>query len=291
VIEIENLSKSFHNIKALQDVSLHITSGQVLGVLGPNGAGKTTLFKLIAGFLYPDSGTIKPIASRWPRIGYKPERLLYPPKMRVRDLLSLSAQLCNIPQAQINAAVAKALQAVNLTSAANKRVSECSKGMRQRLGLAQALLGDPSLLLLDEPSNGLDPEGQDEIQGLIHGLRQAGKTVVLSTHQLHEVTQVCTDLVILKRGQIHYQNTMSGALAERPHATVWLNRDATPMQPLLTSLHPDIRVEGQLVTLNQEALTYRRQVLSLLLAAGYDVTRLQQKRVTLPEIYGEVVRT
>jgi ABC-2 type transport system ATP-binding protein len=163
--------------------------------------------------------------------------------------------------------------------------------MRQRLGLAQALLGDPQILLLDEPSNGLDPEGQEKIQQIIQELRQDGKTIVISTHQLQEVTEVCTDLIIIKQGEIHYRNTMQSALAERPHATIWLNRSAEPLRRLLASIHADIDIEGQTITLNREALFWRRQVIRLLLNYDYDILGMAQKRITLSEIYGNVIRS
>lgn len=290
MIELKNVTKRYYTLTALNQVSLQVRPGEVLGVLGPNGAGKTTLFKLMAGFLQPDAGSITPISGNWPAIGYKPERLLYPNKMRVSDYLRLMAGVCNIPHANAERTIQRSLEQVNLLGAANKRIKDCSKGMRQRLGLAQALIGDPPLLLLDEPSNGLDPEGQQDIQNHIRALRDSGKTIVLSSHQLHEVTAVCSHLIILNQGQIHYENSMAGALTEKPHAIIRTTQELTPLRPLLQSLHADIEVDGTQVVLNNDAIRMRRHVMSILLGIGYDIVQVDQRRVTLAEIYAEAVQ-
>jgi ABC-2 type transport system ATP-binding protein len=177
-----------------------------------------------------------------------------------------------------------------LTEAAGKKIGECSKGMRQRLALAQSLLGSPPLLLIDEPSNGLDPEGQADICHLIEQLRAAGQTVIMSSHQLPEVTRVCTHLIILKQGRIHYQSSMEQALALRPYVTIHSDRDLTPLTAVLGALHPQIEVDGEAVTLIDGAVKLRRHVLSVLVGTGYDVVRVEQKRATLDEIYAEAMQ-
>ena len=262
----------------------------MLGLLGPNGAGKTTLLRLVAGLISPTSGRLYPQAKGWPIIGYKPERLLYPNNVRVGQYLSLVAGTGNVSRHDMDRVVLDSLARVNLLDAVNKRIGHISKGMRQRLGLAQAIIGDPPLLLLDEPSNGLDPEGQVEIGRYIRELHETGKTIVLTSHQLQEVTQVCTQLTILNRGQIHYHNSMSEALALRPFVRIRAHKDVADLADLLTSLHPDILVEGDTITLKNNAMRLRRQILTLLLNRNYDVLRVEQKRITLSEIYAETVR-
>ncbi len=269
---------------------MNVNRGEVLGILGPNGAGKTTLFKLIAGFLFPDEGSITPLDSSWPTVGYKPERLLFPNRLRVKEYLHLVANLNNATGGVAEKTVADSLARVKLTYASEKRIKECSKGMRQRLGLAQAMIGKPDLLLLDEPTNGLDPEGQSDMCQQIKELNQDGMTIVLASHQLPEVTQVCTQLAILNQGRIHYENAMKDALAERPHSTIQANHDLEPIAIMLGRLHKDIQVEGDKVILNYGAIELRPRVLGLLLSYGYDVIHIKQSRVTLSEIYAEAVR-
>ena len=290
MIEIHNVGKQFFSLKALDNVSVQVGRGEVVGLLGPNGAGKTTLFKLIAGVLHPDSGQIRPINGRWPAIGYKPDRLLFPNRLRVSDYLMMVANLCGIPPAAQEKAVFDVLVQVDMVSQANKRIGDCSKGMRQRLGLAQAIMGDPPLLLLDEPSNGLDPNGQAEMQILIKKLHATGKTIVISSHQLEEITAVCTQLIILNNGQVHYQNSMVEALTISPHTLIQADRDLAEIAPIVQAQHPGMRVQGNKIQLRGEAMKLRREILALLLQSQYDVLHVEQKHVTLAEIYARAVR-
>jgi ABC-2 type transport system ATP-binding protein len=290
VISVQNVSKHFYSLVAVDGVSFTVPPGEVLGIVGPNGAGKTTLFRVIAGFLQPDGGSVRPLNGEWPAIGYKPEQLLFPNQMRVAAYLALVARLCRLDSRTIGDAVRSALEQVKLENAAQKRIGECSKGMRQRLALAQCLMGRPPLIILDEPSSGLDPEGQVDICEIIRELNQAGHTILMSSHQLAEVTSVCTRLIILNHGRIHYEGDMEAALALRPHVTIEADRDLSTVAGLLKSLHPDIDVAGSSVILNNEAIQMRRHVLSLLVGIGFDVVRVRQKRTTLEEIYAEAVR-
>lgn len=269
---------------------MEVNQGDVLGILGPNGAGKTTLFRLIAGFLFPDEGTIAPTGSHWPTIGYKPERLLFPNRLRVNEYLRLVANMNNAGGTVAEKMIADSLARVKLTYASKKRIKECSKGMRQRLGLAQAMIGRPKLLLLDEPTNGLDPEGQNDVCKLIKDLNNDGVTIILASHQLQEVTQMCTHLSILNHGRVHYENSMAEALAERPHSSIQVNQDLTPIRILLSRLHKNIRIEEDTVILDYEAIELRPKILKLLLNYGYDVIDIKQSRVTLSEIYAEAVQ-
>lgn len=292
MIEFKHVTKNYYSPTALRDVSLVIPQGEVLGLLGPNGAGKTTLIKLIAGIINPTSGEVAPANGQttWPTIGYKPERLVFPGHLTVSQYLQMVATLCNIGRAQMDTVVLESLARVNLLPAANKQIKSLSKGMRQRLGLAQALIGDPDLLLLDEPSSGLDPEGQEEIQTYIEELRAVGKTILMSTHQLPEVTRVCTYLVILKDGEVLYQNRMAEALTLQPHIAIQVDRPLDAARPLLAMVHPDIAIEGQEVVLRNESIAMRRQILSVLINQGYDIVRVEQRRVTLAELYAEAVQ-
>ncbi|VAW43041.1 hypothetical protein MNBD_CHLOROFLEXI01-4109 [hydrothermal vent metagenome] len=290
MIEISNISKQFFSLKAVDNVSLRVGQGEVVGLLGPNGAGKTTLFKLIAGLLHPDSGQMKPQNGRWPAIGYKPDHLLFPNKLRISDYLAMVANLCGIKSENQEKTVFDTLVQVDLVSQASKRIADCSKGMRQRLGLAQAMMGNPPLLLLDEPSNGLDPNGQAEMQAMIKNLHAAGRTIMISSHQLDEITAVCTQLIILNNGRIHYQNSMVEALTISPHTLIQADRDLGEIAPTLLAQHSEIQVKGSKVFLRGEAMSLRRNILAVLLRAQFDIIHVEQKHTTLAEIYARAVQ-
>ena len=292
MIEFNQVSKKYYSLTALRDLTLTIPRGEVVGLLGPNGAGKTTLIKLIAGILMPTKGEIRVTESEagWPTIGYKSERLVFPDNLVASQYLEMIAGLCNISRSQRDNVVLESLARVNLLAAANKQIKSLSKGMRQRLGLAQAIIGNPDLLLLDEPSSGLDPKGQDEMQSYIEELRLAGKTIIMSTHQLHEVTRACTYLVILKDGRVLYQSPMAEALTLRPHVAILVDRPLDGAKGLLSMVHLGIEVGNLEIILRDEAIGMRRQVLSILINQGFDIVKVEQRRITLDEIYAEAVQ-
>lgn len=290
MIELHHITKRYDSLTALDHLSLTIQPQEVLGIVGPNGAGKTTLFKLIAGFIRPDHGVIQLQGAVWPTMGLKPERLLFPERERVERYLRTAAALCNIPARQIGRTVTELLTILNLSDVAHKRIRDCSKGMRQRLSLAQAMLGRPDLLLLDEPTDGLDPQGQETVTRIIRALQQAGQTILIASHQLSMITDVCSRLMILNHGQIYYESGMQEALSLRPRATIITTQDITSLADMLHALHPAIEVAGHTVTLEHGALSLRRHVLSLILGAGFDVAHVEQKRTTIHDLYAEVIR-
>ena len=194
MIQIEHINKSFGSQQVLKDVSLDIPAGQVLGLLGPNGAGKSTLMKILIGLWKPDSGSV----SAPPRIGYLPENNPLYEEMYVSEYLRFMSELTMHGQSQD---VSSLIERVGLMPERHKHIRELSKGYRQRVGLAQALLGDPQLLILDEPTTGLDPNQLVEIRALIRSLGK-DRTVILSTHIMQEVREMCDRVVILDHGEI-----------------------------------------------------------------------------------------
>ena len=195
MIAIEHINKSFGAQQVLKDINLEIPAGQVLGLLGPNGAGKSTLMKILIGLWKADSGSVS-VPSR---IGYLPENNPLYEEMYVAEYLQFMASLT--AKRSYSAAVNELIDRVGLTPERHKHIRELSKGYRQRVGLAQALLGDPELLILDEPTTGLDPNQLVEIRALIRSLGK-DRTVILSTHIMQEVREMCDRVVILDHGQI-----------------------------------------------------------------------------------------
>ena len=195
MVSIQHISKSFGSQKVLNDVSLEIPAGQIVGLLGPNGAGKSTLMKILIGLWSADSGTV----SAPPRIGYLPENNPLYEEMYVTEYLQFMAKMTNDKCQMTN--VDALIDKVGLTPERHKHIRELSKGYRQRVGLAQALLGDPELLILDEPTTGLDPNQLVEIRSLIRSLGK-DRTVILSTHIMQEVREMCDRVVILDHGTV-----------------------------------------------------------------------------------------
>lgn len=206
-ISISKISKSYGPQKALDQVSFEIETGELIGFLGPNGAGKSTLMKIITGYLSADDGNVRingkivdsqDISIRQ-QIGYLPENNPLYPDLYVREYLEMVARFYRLPKT--NEQVAKMIELTGLTSERHKKIGQLSKGYRQRVGLAQALIHDPSVLILDEPTTGLDPNQLEEIRQLIRTIAR-NKTVMLSTHIMQEVEAVCSRVVIINKGKL-----------------------------------------------------------------------------------------
>lgn len=208
-IVVENLTKKYGSQKAVDDLSFKVKTGEILGFLGPNGAGKTTTMKAITGFLYPDNGQIyignysveKDQEEIKKRIGYLPESNPLYEDMYVLDYLRFAAKVQKIPKEDVDDKLLNVVQTCGLEKEKHKKISELSKGFKQRVGLAQALIHSPEVLILDEPTVGLDPNQIKEIRELI---KQIGKekTVILSSHILAEVEATCDRILIINKGKI-----------------------------------------------------------------------------------------
>jgi len=214
-IDVQQLSKTYREglivrriHPALKNVSLEVKAGEVFGLLGQNGAGKTTLIKVLLGILHPTNGIAQvlrqPAGSKAARrkIGYLPENLVFPRHHTGRSALYFYGRLSEMTDAQIAAREQELFDLVSLQGRQNEAVRRYSKGMRQRLGLAQAMLHDPDLLILDEPTDGLDPMGRSQIRDVLDKLKQRGKTVFLNSHILQEVELICDRVAIMALGQL-----------------------------------------------------------------------------------------
>jgi len=212
MIEVQNLSKQYGNVQAVTDVSFSVGAQQVLGFLGPNGAGKTTIMKILTGFHFPSAGKAfvdgilvdeQPLEIK-KRIGYLPENVPLYGDLTVDEYLSFAAEARLIPVKSRKDAIDGCLEACALTGYRGRKIETLSKGFRQRTGLAQAILHDPPILILDEPTTGLDPNQIIEIRSLIKELGKR-KTVILSTHILQEVEAICSQVLIINDGRIAAQ--------------------------------------------------------------------------------------
>jgi len=214
IISANNLTKSYGLIKAVDSLSLEISQGEFFGFLGPNGAGKTTTIRMLTGIIEPDNGEITIAGKAYPNlkpilhlIGVVPESRGFYDWMTAKEYLLFFAQLYTIPNP--HKGIDELLEKVNLSERKNSTIATFSRGMKQRLGLARALVNDPKILFLDEPTLGLDPQGQEEIQNLLKQLNKNGVTIFLSSHQLNEVTNLCSRVAIINKGRLIVQGTIA----------------------------------------------------------------------------------
>lgn len=209
MININSVSKNFEGNKVIKNISIKIDEGEIVGLLGPNGAGKTTSLRMIAGVLPPSSGMVKingknlfdPENSKKPHIGYLPENNPIFDDMTVEEFLWLWADLKGIDKEKQKEEIEKAVMDTGLNEVYYRPIAELSKGFRQRTGLAQAILSDPDILLLDEPTEGLDPNQRRDIHKLLKSLGKK-RTVIISSHVLSEITKMCSRIVIINNGKI-----------------------------------------------------------------------------------------
>ena len=214
MIEVKDVTKEYGPFTAVSDLSFSVDAGEILGFLGPNGAGKTTTMRVLTGFFPPSAGTARvaghdvvaePLAAK-AKTGYLPETPPLYPEMSVVDYVHFVAQIKGVPSVERAEKVERALERCSLTEVRDKLTAKLSKGFRQRVGLAQALVHDPEVLILDEPTAGLDPQQINETRELIKTLG-GDHTVILSTHILPEVSMTCDRVVIINRGQLVAQGT------------------------------------------------------------------------------------
>ncbi len=236
MIIAQKISKYFGKVEALKDISFEIGQGEIVGFLGKNGAGKTTLMRILTSYLTPNAGrafiagkdvTQKGVAVRR-HIGYLPETPSLYPYMTVREYLKFAAQLKDIPVRHIGRSIAKVLDDCRLSYVQNTLIAHLSKGYQQRIGIAQAIIHDPAVLILDEPTNGLDPTQIQQVRKLIKDIEHQ-RTVLLSTHNLFEIEKIARRILIINRGQLIKDQSLESLLKEE---------GATGLEEVFLKLNP-----------------------------------------------------
>ena len=286
MIEVAELTKRYGSVVAVDDLSFVARPGVVTGFLGPNGAGKSTTLRVILGLVHPSSGGARVLERPYAalerpvrQVGAVLEALDAHPGRSGRNHLRVLAAATGIPRARVD----EVLELVELTGAARRRVKGYSLGMRQRLGLAAGLLGDPEVLVLDEPANGLDPQGIRWLRDLLRTLAAEGRTVLISSHVLAEVAQTVDEVVIIHRGKLVQQAAMEDVLAMAAGSTIVRSPDADRLAGLLTG--GDVRTlgDGRLaVSLPPE------HVGEVAAANGVVLHELTVERATLEEVFLEL---
>jgi ABC-2 type transport system ATP-binding protein len=289
MIEVDHLTKRYGKTVAVDDLSFNVTPGRITGFLGPNGAGKTTTLKAVLGLVHPTSGTTRVLGKAYRdlddplrRVGAVLETSRYHPGRSGRNHLRVVAAQAGIQQARVE----EVLELVAMTQPGKRRVRGYSMGMRQRLGLATALLGDPELLVLDEPANGLDPAGIRWLRDLLRSLAGRGRTILISSHVLAEVEQIADEVVIIHRGRFVAQST-TRELAQRAAGAVRVR------SPELQQLRELLAANGMRVAEAEDgALSVSdgtaERVGELAAANGIVLHELMTERATLEEAFLEL---
>jgi len=308
MIEVANLTKRFPRHEAVRGITFSVAKGEIVGFLGPNGAGKTTTLRMLTGYLPPTSGSARvaghdifreSIQARR-RIGYMPENVPLYDDMRVREYLRFRAELKGLCGGDARRRVSEVIDTCGLEAVKKKMISVLSKGYRQRVGLADALVHDPDLLILDEPTNGLDPNQIRQIRDLIRQLAER-HTVLVSTHILHEVEMTCNRVIIIDGGKIKAQDTPRNLVTNmRAAGRVIMEVEGDPqiISPAISRLENVKRVstearEGQwtryevLVDSGSDA---RERLNALAAQYGWPVRSLFRKEATLEDVFVELTR-
>jgi ABC-2 type transport system ATP-binding protein len=218
-IETFQLRKVYGSNVAVDDLTIDVTQGQIFGFLGPNGAGKTTTINMLLGNVFPTSGGARLLGAQLRdretrrRIGFMPEKFQFHDFLSAEEFLDLHGKLYGMGARERRQRIGETLEMVGLTSRRKDRIKAFSKGMQQRLGLAQAILSDPDLIVLDEPTSALDPLGRRDVRDLLHTLKERGKTVFLNSHLLSEIEMTCDQVAIVKAGHIVRQGSIDALLA------------------------------------------------------------------------------
>ncbi len=272
---------------ALRGLDLEVPRGSVVGLLGPNGAGKTTALKIIMGLVRPDAGEVRVLGEEGStpaarsRMGFLPEQPYFEMHLTPLRLLRYYGRLSGMERGALEARARHLLNLVGLAEAADLPLEKFSKGMLQRVGLAQALLAEPELLVLDEPSTGLDPLGKVQIRGLLEGLRDAGTTILLSSHQLSEIEESCDRVAVIAAGENVASGSLEELLRSKDDYVIALREPAGEHRPSLPPSASWAR-DGARVYLKESDLG---PALRALLEAGLEIREVGPRRMTLEEFF------
>jgi ABC-2 type transport system ATP-binding protein len=295
-VAADGLVKSYGERVALDGLSLRVGQGEVVGLLGPNGAGKTTTVKILLGLVAPTAGHAElfglpvtdPAARR--RVGYLPEQFRFPGWMTGAGLLELHGRLAGLDAAVRAEHAAEVLDLVGLRGRERERIGGYSKGMQQRIGLAQALVGNPDLVILDEPTSALDPIGRRDVRDIVRTLRARGTAVVLNSHLLSEVEMVCDRVAIVDRGRLVRSGRLDELVGGALELRVRLDRIDGRALDLLGGHGEVVASEGTEVLLLADDPTGVADLAAELVGAGYGLLALVPLQRSLEEVFVELVR-
>ena len=296
-IEVRSLNKTFGDNVAVANLTLTVEQGEVFGFLGPNGAGKTTAVKMLLGLIKPTAGDgtvlsapLRDCQTR-ERIGFLPEHFRFHEWLTAEEFLTLHAELYRMPRSARQKRVPELLELVGLADHASKKLKQFSKGMLQRIGLAQALLNEPNLVILDEPTSGLDPVGRRLVRDIIRNLRSQGTTVFLNSHLLSEVEITCDRVAFIKRGEV-LQISPLNELMEGEISVSFHGHSFSPAVIAgLSDWSNNIRVDDDLLTMTVVSRSVLPEINRFLVEQGVDVFAIRPEQISLEDLFIEIVGT
>ncbi len=294
-IETLNLRKVYGTKVAVEGLTLGVARGEVFGFLGPNGAGKSTVVKMLMGLIFPTGGTARllgrPIGD--PQVkaitGFLPEQFRFHEWLQAEEFLEFHGRLYGVPQQQLRRRKTEVLELVGLAHRAKDKLQTFSKGMLQRIGIAQALLNDPEIIFLDEPTSALDPLGRREVRDLIRKLKAEGKTIFLNSHLLSEVEMVCDRVAILDRGRVVRQGLLHGLLGETQEVGLQIGNLTPRLLEELRARYRLVQAEGEMVTLAVGEREDIPGIAELVLQQGGRLYELNARRSSLEDLFISVV--
>lgn len=296
-IEIHSLRKVFGEKVAVADLTLTVERGEVFGFLGPNGAGKTTAVKMLLGLIAPTSGEGKllglPLGDHMgrERVGFLPEHFRFHDWLTAEEFLRLHGELYRMSSDRLRRRVPELLDLVGLAPHAGKRLRTFSKGMLQRIGLAQALLNDPELVLLDEPTSGLDPVGRRLVRDIIHDLRKGGTTVFLNSHLLSEVEITCDRVAFIKHGVVLRTSILQELVEGELTVDVRARGLTSEVLSGLSRWSPSVRADGEHLSLTLAGEADLPEINRYLVERGVDVYSLSPQNISLEDLFIQIVGT
>ena len=296
LVQINKLQKKFKEHEAVKSISFEIERGRCIALLGPNGAGKTTTLQMLAGLLTSTSGGITFNGAEnkdyRPYIGFLPQHPSFFNWMTPKEFLQFAGKLSNIPKNSLKDRIEETLTFVSLLEVQNKKIGGFSGGMKQRLGLAQALLHKPELLILDEPVSALDPAGRRDVLQIIHALKNE-MTILFSTHVLHDAEQVCDEVIMLKDGEIKWDGTLPALKEAFATSAVKIKADRviSGLDSIDFVRQVDFTNELEAIVYLQDDSVNTNELLRYLLSNGYTVNHFEMLQDSLEDAYMRVMES
>jgi ABC-2 type transport system ATP-binding protein len=291
-VDLKDVAKTYANgVKALDGIDVRVGAGEIFGLLGPNGAGKSTLVKIMMTVIRADrvSGTVlgRPVGDREAkrRMGFLPEAHRFPAYLKGRQLLDYYAALAGVPRSERRERAPKLLDRLGMAQWANTRIDKYSKGMLQRLGIAQALMNDPQLVVLDEPTDGLDPMGRRDVRLLLQGLRDEGRTIFINSHLLGELELVCDRVVIISAGRVVREGRLEALMNASPEYSIVVRGDVSTLVEPLNRL--DATIQGDRITVPTLDIDVVNQIVDLLRKSGVPIVSMTPRKVSLEDVFVE----